>query len=82
MITWEGNWKDIFIICLLLFSIIEFLVIIKMRRKKTELTPIVNEVRTALRKHHLQQKQLFKEFDYLLSEIPVYVQSKIKDLSG
>lgn len=77
----NGYWREILISVMILVIIIQWLIIFKQnRRRKTELTPVINEVRTAMRKQHISQQRLFKEVDYLLAEIPNYVQKKVEGL--
>ena len=76
-------WKEYVLAALALIILIQWIVILKQsRQKKTELTPIINEVRKELRRHHLSQQKLFSEIDYLLSEVPGYIHKKVKNLAS
>lgn len=75
-------WKEYVLITLAVIILIQWIIILKQsRQKKTELTPVVNEVRKELRRHHISQQKLFSEIDYLLAEIPGYIHKKVKSLS-
>lgn len=75
-----ANWQEYMLGLLALVVLIQWIIILRQsRQSKTELAPIIGEVRKELRKNHIAQKKLFGEIDYLLSEIPKYIQHKISN---
>lgn len=82
MSFFTSYWREILILILGLIVLIEYIIIVKTSKmKKTELAPVVNEVRKELRNHQISQQGLFKEIDYLLQEIPGYIQNKVEGLT-
>lgn len=80
MIDFVLYWKEIVIGLLGLIIIIQAIILLKVRKgKNSELQPLINEIRSSLREHHLEQRKLFKEIDYVLAEIPSYINKKVKE---
>lgn len=73
-------WREIIIGLLGFIVLMQWQIILfhKKRKASKEIAPILNDIRKTLRDHHLQQKDLFREIDSFLSEIPAYINQKSK----
>lgn len=76
-----SHWEIIVIVILAVAILIESFFLLRKRRKdkSSELQPVINDIRKVIRQHHVAERKIFKELDYVLSEIPAYIGAKVAE---